>query len=93
MGSLSLGMVDVPLYPSLTSDSIEFILNNSESVGIVVSNKLQLNKVLKIRSKCRHLKFIIVMNEKDVPLGDASITHLKKCRKEAKYLSKAIPSF
>jgi len=59
---LSLGAVDVPLYPISTSETIEFILNNSESVGIIVSNKFHLNKILKIRSSCRFLKFIIIMN-------------------------------
>ncbi len=63
---LGLGGIDVPLYPILTSDTIQFILNNSESVGIIVSNKFHLNKVLKVRDKCRHLKFIIVMNERDL---------------------------
>lgn len=62
---LGLGAIDVPLYPSLTSDSVEFILNNSESKGIIVSNKFQLNKLLKIRDKCRSLKFIIILNAKD----------------------------
>ncbi len=63
IGILSLGAIDVPLYPISTADSIEFILNNSESVGIVVSNKFHLNKVLKVRDNCRHLKFIVVMND------------------------------
>lgn len=62
---LGLGAIDVPLYPSLTSDSVEFILNNSESKGIIVSNKFQLNKLLKIRDNCKSLKFIIILNEKD----------------------------
>jgi long-chain acyl-CoA synthetase len=66
MGIICIGGIDVPVYPSLTADSIEFILNNSEAKGVVVSNKFQLNKILKVRSNCRHLKFIIVMNEKDV---------------------------
>lgn len=65
MAILGLGAVDVPLYPILTSETIEFILNNSESVGIIVSNRFQLNKVLKIRGNCRNLKFIIVMNGDD----------------------------
>jgi len=60
---LGLGAVDVPLYPILTADTIEFILNNSESIGIIVSNKFQLNKVMKVRDKCKSLKFIIVFNE------------------------------
>ncbi len=66
MGILALGAVDVPMYPSLTASSIEFILNNSESRGVIVSNKLQLNKILKYRESLRHLNFIILMNEKDM---------------------------
>lgn len=70
---LGLGAIDVPLYPSLTADSVEFILNNSESKGIIVSNKFQLNKLLKIRNKCRDLKFIVILNAKDY---DASVKDL-----------------
>ncbi|MHB1688675.1 MAG: AMP-dependent synthetase/ligase [Ignavibacteriaceae bacterium] len=65
MAILGIGAVDVPLYPSLTSDSIEFILNDSEAKAIIVSNKFQLNKILKVKNNCRHLKFIILLNEKD----------------------------
>jgi long-chain acyl-CoA synthetase len=66
MAILGLGAVDVPLYPSLTAESVQFILNNSEAKGIIVSNKFQLNKILKIKSNCYLLKYIIVMNEKDI---------------------------
>lgn len=70
---LGLGAADVPLYPSLTSDSVEFILNDSESKGIIVSNKFQLNKLMKIRDKCKVLKFIVILNEKDF---DSTIKNL-----------------
>jgi long-chain acyl-CoA synthetase len=63
---LGLGAVDVPLYPSLTAESEEFILNNSDSAGIIVSNKFQLNKIIKIWERCKKIKFIIVFNEKDI---------------------------
>ena len=66
MAILGLGAIDVPLYPISTSDSIEFILKNSESVGIVVSNQFHMNKVLKIRESVKSLKFIIVMNDIDI---------------------------
>ncbi|MCK5456652.1 MAG: long-chain fatty acid--CoA ligase [Melioribacteraceae bacterium] len=62
---LGLGAVDVPLYPISTADSIEYMINNSEAVGVIVSTKFQLNKVLKIRSKCKGLKFIINMGNED----------------------------
>ncbi|MDP3684300.1 MAG: AMP-binding protein, partial [Ignavibacteria bacterium] len=86
MAILGLGAVDVPLYPSLTSDSIEFILNNSESLGVIVSNKFQLNKILKIRGNCRTLKFIIVMNEKDSPNENSiySLSSIQEKGAEAK---------
>jgi len=66
MAILGIGAVDIPLYPNSTSETIEFILNNSESIGIIVSNKFQLNKVLKIWKNCRYLRFVIVMNKDDV---------------------------
>lgn len=66
MGILGIGAVDVPLYPSLTASSVEFILNNSESKVVIVSNKFQLNKILKIRESLRTTKIIIVLNEKDM---------------------------
>ena len=69
---LSLGAIDVPLYPISTSDSIEYMLNNSESVGVIVSTKFQLNKVVKIKSKCRNLKFIINISNDDTE-GEAGV--------------------
>ncbi|MCW8849024.1 MAG: long-chain fatty acid--CoA ligase, partial [Melioribacteraceae bacterium] len=69
---LSLGAIDVPIYPISTSDSIEYMLNNSEAVGVIVSTKFQLNKVDKIKSKCKHLKFIINISN-DNTEGDSGV--------------------
>lgn len=76
---LGLGAIDVPLYPISTSDTVEFILNNSESVGIIVSNKFQLNKVMKIRNNCKNLKFIIVLNDEDVSTLEGVYTFKQIC--------------
>jgi long-chain acyl-CoA synthetase len=93
MAILGLGAIDVPLYPSLTSDSIEFILNNSESKAIIVSNKFQLNKVLKIRSKCSKLKYIIVLNEKDTIEEDPKIITFKEAQSKGNKLRQDDPSY
>jgi len=66
MAILGLGAVDVPLYPISTADTVEFILNDSQAVGVLVSNKFQLNKVMKIKSKCKNLNFVIVFSDEDV---------------------------
>jgi long-chain acyl-CoA synthetase len=93
MAILGLGAVDVPLYPSLTSDSIEFILNNSESKGIIVSNKFQLNKILKIRKNCPKLDFIIVLNEKDGISSDKDILTFKEVQTKGDRLKQEDPLY
>lgn len=66
---LSMGGVDVPLYPSSTASTIEYILNDSESKAIILSNRLQLSKIQKIKSNVKSLKHIIILNEKDAEEG------------------------
>jgi long-chain acyl-CoA synthetase len=73
MAILGLGAVDVPLYPSLTAESIEFILNNSDSKGVIVSTKFQLNKILKIKQNLKTVSFIILLNEKDMIPDEPSL--------------------
>jgi long-chain acyl-CoA synthetase len=77
MAILGLGAVDVPIYPSLTAESIEFILINSEAKGVIISNKFQLNKILKIRENLNHLQFTILLNEKDI-VPDLSAVYIFK---------------
>jgi long-chain acyl-CoA synthetase len=88
---LNLGAIDVPLYPSLTAESVEFILNNSESKGIIVSTKFQLNKVLKIKNKCRSLNFIILLNEKDFDPGIKDLYTFSQVKKLGEIYKKEHP--
>jgi long-chain acyl-CoA synthetase len=59
--ALSLGAVTVPIYSTQTADQTSFVLNDSGTRVIAVSNKSQLEKVLTIQ---RHTKVeqIIVMD-------------------------------
>ncbi|MDP2301349.1 MAG: long-chain fatty acid--CoA ligase [Ignavibacteria bacterium] len=92
MAVLALGGVDVPLYPSSTSDNIEFMINNSESVGVVLSNKLQLNKFMKIRKNCRGIKFIILMNDKDIPEGEKDVYSFNTVQSKGDSFAQSNPS-
>jgi long-chain acyl-CoA synthetase len=75
MAILGIGAVNVPLYPSLTADTVEYTLNNSQSVGLILSNKYQLKKYIAIREQLKTVKFVIILNEKDY---DPSIKELHK---------------
>jgi long-chain acyl-CoA synthetase len=65
MGSLGIGVCVIPIYPTLVSEEIEYIINNSESKIIVPENKNQLKKILEIVDNCPSIEKIIVMEEKD----------------------------
>jgi len=70
MAILSLGATNVPLYPSLPPNQIEYILNNCGAKGIIVSNMLQLGKILSIWPKLPELNMVIVMNRLEEPVED-----------------------
>ncbi len=93
MAVLSLGAINVPLFPSFTSETIAFVLENSESKGVIVSNKLLLNKILKIKSNLARLKFIIVINEKDITEESDKIFSFKQVQEKGEALLKEHPDF
>ncbi len=52
----------VPIYPSLTPESIKYILNDCQAEIVFVSTGMQLDKILSIRDECPDLKYIISFN-------------------------------
>jgi len=59
------GIVTVPVYPTMTSEQIKFILNHSESKLCFVSTKLMAEKVAAVYNELPHLKKIITFNKTD----------------------------
>ncbi|MBI5463815.1 MAG: long-chain fatty acid--CoA ligase [Ignavibacteriales bacterium] len=64
MAIVCLGAVNVPVYPTLTPKQLEFIFSDSGVKVVIASNSFQLNKVLKIQSKIKTLKRVILITEK-----------------------------
>ena len=54
--------VSVPIYPSLSSESIKYILNDCKAEVVFVSTALQLDKILAIKNECPDLRHIISFN-------------------------------
>ncbi len=65
-GMIRLGAVNISIYPTLTPKQIEFIFNDAGVQYAVVSNQMQLQKVLKILPDVPTLKMIIVFSEKGI---------------------------
>jgi long-chain acyl-CoA synthetase len=58
-GLMQLGMVNVSIYPTLSESEIQHILNDSQSVVVLVGTPFLLKKINKIKANCPHLKYII----------------------------------
>ena len=63
MAIVSIGAIDVPLFPTLTSKQEEWIFNDCGVSAVIVSNNYQLSKILEFKDNMPSLRHIIVMND------------------------------
>ena len=63
VGLSSLGAVNVPLYPTISSKDYDYILNHSESIYCFVSDKEVYDKVIAIKDNVNSLKKIFSFNK------------------------------
>lgn len=58
-GIQQIGAINVSIYPTLSEQEVEYIINDSGMKAILVGNPFLFKKVLKIADNCRALKYII----------------------------------
>jgi long-chain acyl-CoA synthetase len=71
--SIILGAITVPMFPTLTAKQVEYIIGHSGAKVAVVSNDLQLGKVVKAAKNCGALELILVMNSSYTPHPESPI--------------------
>ncbi|MDA3842802.1 MAG: long-chain fatty acid--CoA ligase [Candidatus Kapabacteria bacterium] len=69
---ISIGAIDVPVFPSLTAKQAEYVFNDCEAAVVIVSNSFQLNKILEIKPNMPNLRHIIVIDP-DYKSSDLSV--------------------
>ena len=87
---ISLGAVNVPLYTTLSPKQVEFIFNDAGVKVAIVSNQLQLNKVLKIIDNVPTIKRIVIFTDK-TPQPDERIQTFSAVLKSGKQFKKDNP--
>jgi long-chain acyl-CoA synthetase len=78
MGGLGVGAVIVPIYPTLTKDEVQYIIENSDSKIFVVENSSQVEKALHAIEKCPLLEKIVVMDTTGVSEGNPNVMSFKE---------------
>jgi long-chain acyl-CoA synthetase len=67
LAALSLGAVDVPIYPTLLPDTIAYILKDCQPVALFVSTREQAEKIRTIRGRLPFLTHVYAYDDLDLP--------------------------
>ncbi len=81
LGIISAGGVNVPIYATNTPQQVQYIVNDAEAQYLFVSNRIQLDKVLKVRSGVPKLKKVIIMDVIDANPAPDFVMTLDELRK------------
>jgi long-chain acyl-CoA synthetase len=98
MALIHIGAVNVALFPNIPASQVEYVLADSESRTLIVSDRTQLKKAIGIRDRLNHLRIIamepppdgtvdVLTMEEVIKLGEASPgtdTEFEKRWKDAK---------
>jgi long-chain acyl-CoA synthetase len=77
MATLCAGAVDVPIYPTLTSPQVLYILQDSEAKLGLVSTPAQAAKVMEVKSQVPSLRHVIGMEEASFPAGVLTLEEVR----------------
>ena len=64
---LNLGAVNVPIYATLLTDQVRFILENSQARLLVVSTAAQMEKILPARAALHDLERLVILDPPQTP--------------------------
>jgi long-chain acyl-CoA synthetase len=74
MGILCSGAVTVPLYASLKSDQVAFILNQSGCKIVIAENREQYEKIVQCREDLPHLEKIVVIDSLGIDIDENTLS-------------------
>jgi long-chain acyl-CoA synthetase len=82
LATLCLGAADATIYPTLTAPQVHYILDDSESKVVFVSNAVQAAKVAEARPRLKHVQHVVRFDKAPSP-GTTSLDELRAKGREA----------
>jgi long-chain acyl-CoA synthetase len=80
--ALSLGLIVVPVYPTLPADQVKFILRDAGARAVFVSTQAQLDKIESIRAELPELRRVVLMDPGPAPEGVESMVPIMTLAEE-----------
>jgi long-chain acyl-CoA synthetase len=63
MGMNQIGVIHVPIYPTISAEEHIFILNHSETKAVMLGNKSQIPKLIPLFGKAQNINYIFTFDE------------------------------
>jgi len=82
MACIITGVIDIPLYTSLSKESVKYILNDAGAVACFDSNNFQFEKMMSIKDDLPDLKYLICYNDIQHKFFDNHILMFSDVKKE-----------
>jgi len=83
-GCIFAGVIDVPIYPTLTAPQVRYILNDSGASVLVLENFKKFQELETILSDCPHIKHILLFDSENG--GKASVLTLEEVEAKGRQL-------
>ncbi|MBN2890291.1 MAG: long-chain fatty acid--CoA ligase [Bacteroidales bacterium] len=78
MGVAQIGAVHAPIYPTITDEDFDYIFRHSDSVLLIISDKLLYKKLKPIADKIKKIKKVYTFNEVEGAVNWMEIVELGK---------------
>jgi long-chain acyl-CoA synthetase len=88
-GCIFAGVIDVPIYPTLTPPQVRYILNDSGASALAIENIEKLKELESILPECPTVEHILIFDSENV--GDSNVLTLEQVEAKGKDLQRERP--
>lgn len=88
-GCIFAGVIDVPIYPTLTPHQVRYILNDSGALVLVIEDRRKFNELAEVLKECSHVRRVVIFDSKGV--DDLDVLTLDQLEEKGRQLQAAQP--
>ena len=88
-GCVFAGVIDVPIYPTLTPSQVRYILNDCGACVLAIEDRAKLEELAGVLKECSHVKMIVVFDPRGVE--DLEVLTLDQLEEKGRFFQASQP--